>query len=96
VIAGDTGFSPGHAHRLAPGKPVRHTMNAAMVFRDSRLWGVLGTPGADNQVQVNLQALVAMLDFDADPQTALELPRWSSNQAGQGANHPWSASEFMS
>ena len=48
VIAGDTGvlmnnrmaywhFSPGHANRLPPGKPVRHTMNAAMVFRDSRL-----------------------------------------------------------
>jgi gamma-glutamyltranspeptidase len=99
VIAGDTGvlmnnrmaywhLSLGHANRLAPGKRVRHTMNAPMVFRDGRLWGVLGTPGADNQVQVNLQALVAMLDFDADPQTALELPRWTSSQAGQGANWP--------
>jgi gamma-glutamyltranspeptidase len=99
VTAGDTGvlmnnrmaywhLAPGHANRLAPGKRVRHTMNAPMVFRDGRLWGVLGTPGADNQVQVNLQALVAMLDFDADPQTALELPRWTSSQAGQGANWP--------
>src|SRR5215472_9484099 len=99
VIAGDTGvlmnirmaywhLAPGHANRLSPGKRVRHTMNAPMVFRDGRLWGVLGTPGADNQVQVNLQALVAMLDFDADLQTALELPRWTSSQIGQGANWP--------
>jgi len=99
VTAGDTGvlmnnrmaywhLAPGHANRLAPGKRVRHTMNAPMVFRDGRFWGVLGTPGADNQVQVNLQVLVAMLDFDADPQMALELPRWTSSQAGQGANWP--------
>ena len=59
-----------------------------MVFKDGKLWGVLGTPGADNQVQVNLQVLTAMLDFGADPQTALEMPRWTSSQAGQGANWP--------
>lgn len=106
VIAGDTGvlmnnrmaywhLAAGHANRLAPGKRVRHTMNAPMVFRDGRLWGVLGTPGADNQVQVNLQALVAMLDFDADPQTALELPRWTSSQAGQGANWPHDGDDVL-
>ena len=31
-------------------------MNAPMVFKDGALWGVLGTPGGDNQVQVNLQS----------------------------------------
>ena len=99
VIAGDTGIVlnnrmaywhlvPGHANRLAPGKRVRHTMNAPMVFNDSKLWGVLGTPGADNQVQVNAQVLVAMADFGLDPQAALEAPRWTSIQPGQGANWP--------
>ncbi len=99
VTAGDTGvlmnnrmaywhLAPGHANRLMPGKRVRHTMNAPMVFKDGKLWGVLGTPGADNQVQVNLQVLTAMLDFGADPQTALEMPRWTSSQVGQGANWP--------
>ena len=63
-------LAPGHANRLAPGKRVRHTMNAPMVFKDGKLWGVLGTPGGDNQVQVNLQVLVAMLDLGVDPQTA--------------------------
>jgi gamma-glutamyltranspeptidase/glutathione hydrolase len=99
VTAGDTGvllnnrmaywhLAPGHANRLAPGKRVRHTMNAPMVFRDGRLWAVEGTPGADNQVQVNLQVLTAMMDLGADPQTALEAPRWTSSQPGQGANWP--------
>jgi len=99
VTAGDTGIllnnrmaywhlAPGHANRLAPGKRVRHTMNAPMVFKDDRLWAVEGTPGADNQVQVNLQVLTAMMDLGADPQSALEAPRWTSSQQGQGANWP--------
>jgi gamma-glutamyltranspeptidase len=99
VTAGDTGvllnnrmaywhLTPGHANQLAPGKRVRHTMNAPLVFRHGRLWAVEGTPGADNQVQVNLQVLTAMMDLGADPQTALEAPRWTSIQQGQGANWP--------
>jgi gamma-glutamyltranspeptidase len=99
VTAGDTGvllnnrmaywhLAPGHANRLVPGKRVRHTMNAPMVFKDGRLWAVEGTPGADNQVQVNLQVLTSMMDLGADPQTAVEAPRWTSIQQGQGANWP--------
>ena len=99
VTAGDTGIllnnrmaywhlASGHANRLAPGKRVRHTMNAPMVFKDDALWAVEGTPGADNQVQVNTQVLTAMMDLGADPQTALEAPRWTSSQRGQGANWP--------
>ncbi len=99
VTAGDTGIllnnrmaywhlDEGHANRLQPGKRVRHTMNAPMVFKDGKLWAVLGTPGADNQVQVNLQVLTAMIDLGHDPQTAVEQPRWTSSQAGQGANWP--------
>ena len=99
VTAGDTGvllnnrmaywhLTPGHANRLMPGKRVRHTMNAPMVFKDNALWAVEGTPGADNQVQVNLQILTAMMDLGADPQRAVEAPRWTSIQRGQGANWP--------
>jgi len=49
---------------------------------------VFGTPGADNQVQVNMQVMVAMADFGLDPQQALEAPRWTSSQPGQAANYP--------
>lgn len=99
VTAGDTGIlmnnrmcywhlDPGHANELTPGRRVRHTMNAPIVLKDGRLWAVFGTPGADNQVQVNLQVLVGMVDFGLDPQQAVEAPRWSSSQVGQEANHP--------
>ena len=49
---------------------------------------VFGTPGADNQVQINLQVLTAMIDFGLDPQQAAEMPRWTSNMPGQYANWP--------
>ena len=99
VTAGDTGvllnnrmaywhLAPDHANRLQPGKRVRHTMNAPVVLKDGKLVAVLGTPGADNQVQVNLQVVTAMLDLGCDPQTAVEVPRWTSSQSGQGANWP--------
>jgi gamma-glutamyltranspeptidase len=99
VTAGDTGIllnnrmgpwhlDPDHPNRLAPGKRVRHTMNPAMVFKDGELWAVLGTPGGDYQVQVNLQVLTAMIDLGYDPQQAAEMPRWSSTQPGQEANWP--------
>jgi gamma-glutamyltranspeptidase / glutathione hydrolase len=99
VTAGDTGIllnnrmaywhlEPGHPNRLRPGRRVRHTMNPPLVLKDGGLWCVFGTPGADNQVQVNLQALTALADFGLDPQQAVETPRWTSNLSGQYANWP--------
>jgi len=99
VTAGDTGIllnnrmaywhlEPGHPNRLVPGRRVRHTMNPPLVLKDGALWGVAGTPGADNQVQINFQVLTAMLDFGLDPQQAAEMPRWTSMVPGQYANYP--------
>lgn len=99
LTAGDTGIllnnrmaywhlDPGHPNFLRPGRRVRHTMNPPLVLKDGALWAVFGTPGADNQVQINFQALTAMIDFGLDPQQAAELPRWTSNLPGQYANWP--------
>ena len=95
VTAGQTGIlmnnrlayfslTPGHANALEPGKRVRHTMNCPIVLKGGSLWAVLGTPGSDNQVQVNTQLLTSMVDFGFDPQEAVEAPRWASSQIGQG------------
>jgi gamma-glutamyltranspeptidase/glutathione hydrolase len=99
VTAGDTGIllnnrmaywhlDPDHPNHLRPGRRVRHTMNPPLVLKDGKLWAVFGTPGADNQVQINLQVLTAMADFGLDPQQAAEMPRWTSNVPGQYANYP--------
>ena len=99
VTAGDTGIllnnrmaywhlDPAHPNFLRPGRRVRHTMNPPLVLKDGALWAVFGTPGADNQVQINFQVLTAMADFGLDPQQAAEMPRWTSNVPGQYANDP--------
>jgi len=99
VTAGDTGIllnnrmaywhlDPAHPNHLRPGRRVRHTMNPPLVLKDGKLWAVFGTPGADNQVQVNLQIMTAMADFGLDPQQSAELPRWTSHVSGQYANYP--------
>jgi gamma-glutamyltranspeptidase/glutathione hydrolase len=99
VTAGDTGIllnnrmaywhlDPGHPNHLRPGRRVRHTMNPPLALKDGRLWAAFGTPGADNQVQINFQVLTAMADFGLDPQQAAELPRWTSMAPGQYANYP--------
>ncbi|VXC82917.1 hypothetical protein BURKHO8Y_460009 [Burkholderia sp. 8Y] len=44
-------------------------MNAPMVLKDGKVWAVFGTPGADDQVQTNLQVAVGLMDYDLDPQS---------------------------
>ena len=106
VTAGDTGIvlnnrltpfhlEPGHPNRLQPGKRVRHTMNPPMVFKDGELWAVFGTPGGDNQVQVNFQILTSMIDFGYNAQQAAEMPRWKSEAPGQEANYPHDAPDAL-
>ena len=85
----------GHANQLAPGRRVRHTMNAPMVMKDGKPWMVFGTPGADNQVQVNFQVLVSCAVFGFDPQQALEAPRWTSSQPGQESNYPHGGGDVL-
>jgi gamma-glutamyltranspeptidase/glutathione hydrolase len=107
VIAGDTGIllnnrmaywhlEDGHANQLKPGKRVRHTMNALVVLKNGRPWCVFGTPGADHQVQINLQVLVAMIEHGYDPQQAVEMPRWTCMQPGQAANYPHTGEDSVS
>jgi gamma-glutamyltranspeptidase len=95
LIAGSTGIllnnrmtywhlQTDHPDCLQPGKRVRHTMNPVMVFRQEkgshRLILVCGTPGADTQVQTNLQVITHVLDFGMTVAEAVEAPRWRHTQ----------------
>ena len=92
LIAGDTGIllnnrmtywhlDPEHVNNLEPGKRVRHTMNPVMVLGPSAgLVLVCGTPGADTQVQTNLQVITHVLDFGMTVAEAVEAPRWRHMQ----------------
>lgn len=91
LIAGDTGIllnnrmtywhlEEEHPNCLMPGKRVRHTMNPVIVTKDGQPFLACGTPGADTQVQTNLQLVTHVLDFGMTPQEAVAAPRWRSLQ----------------
>ncbi|MFQ6030313.1 MAG: gamma-glutamyltransferase, partial [Dehalococcoidia bacterium] len=90
-------LEPDHVDTLQPGKRVRHTMNPVMVFRQGPSSGngagrqlvlVCGTPGADTQVQTNLQVLTHVLDFGMTVAEAVEAPRWRNTQSPTESNIP--------
>ncbi len=63
---------------LLPGKRTVHTLTACLLTRDNGLAYIVGTPGADAQVQTNVQNIVNMLQFGFNPQSAIEAPRFRS------------------
>jgi gamma-glutamyltranspeptidase/glutathione hydrolase len=67
---------------LAPGKRAMHTLNTYLVFRDGRPYLVGNTPGADFQVQTNLQVITGILDYGLDPQAAIDAARWGDQPGG--------------
>jgi gamma-glutamyltranspeptidase/glutathione hydrolase len=74
-----TGFSldPTSPNIIAPGKRPAHTLNAfTAVNPDGTLHLVGGTPGANIQVQSNLQLIVNIVDLKMNVQEATEAPRW--------------------
>lgn len=83
------GFSldPASPNILAPGKRTVHTLNAYLATSESdgKLAYVGGTPGADVQVQSNLQVLCNVIDFHMNPQEAIEAPRWQHVPLSDGS-----------
>jgi gamma-glutamyltranspeptidase/glutathione hydrolase len=84
-----TGFSldPTSPNVIAPGKRPAHTLNAfTAVHPDGSLYLVGGTPGANIQVQTNLQLLTNVIDLKLNVQEAIEAPRWQHlNAPGQSS-----------
>ncbi|MDP6666060.1 MAG: gamma-glutamyltransferase [Dehalococcoidia bacterium] len=111
VIAGSTGIllnnrmtywhlDPDHIDFLNPGQRVRHTMNPVMVFSapvddGGRLELVCGTPGADTQVQTNMQVITGVFDYGLSVAEAIDGPRWTHNQPGMGSAYPHPATNSL-
>ena len=102
-------LDPNHVACLQPGKRVRHTMNPVMVFRRDQASGnghgsagqgrrlayVLGTPGADCQVQSNMQIITNLVDYDMTVQEAVEAPRWKHVGDGTESTIPHTAEDRL-
>ncbi len=88
-------LDPGHPDELRPGKRVRHTMNPYMVKKEGELVLVGGTPGADTQVQTNMQVISHVLDFGLNVQEAVEAPRWRHTQNGTESDYPHTCADEL-
>ena len=89
VVAGDTGVlmgqrlqsaltDPNSPNVVAPGKRPRITLTPTLVLKAGQPFMVLSTPGGDNQDQALLQVLLNIIEFDMNPQEAVEAPRFDT------------------
>lgn len=89
VVAGDTGvlmgqrlqsslLDPSSPNVVAPGKRPRITLTPTIVLKAGEPYMVLSTPGGDNQDQALLQVLLNIIEFNMNPQEAVEAPRFDT------------------
>jgi gamma-glutamyltranspeptidase/glutathione hydrolase len=63
------------ANRLEPGKRPRSSMAPMMIFnQDNSLKLVVGSPGGSRIINYVAQTIIAILDWQLDPQSAISLP----------------------
>ena len=67
-----------HPACLAPGKRPRLTPSPGLVLKRGELYMPYGSPGNDIQPQAMVQALLNIVVFGMDPQSAVEAPRIGS------------------
>ena len=68
------------ANRVQPGKRPRSAMAPTLVFdrHSGELLAALGSPGGSQIIEYVSKSLVAMLDWQLDPQAAINLPNFGS------------------
>ena len=71
-------LDPAHASSLQAGKRPRLTPNPAIAFKHGKLFMPFGCPGGDAQCQAMVQTFLNIVEFDMNPQVAVEQPRFAS------------------
>lgn len=69
-------LDPEQANCLEPGKKTYHTIIPGFMTKDGNAVGPFGVMGAYMQPQGHVQVVMNTVDFNLNPQAALDAPRW--------------------
>lgn len=86
----DFSFRPEGANAVAPGKRPRSSMAPAILLRDGRFAGAIGSPGGNAILAYVGKGLVGLIDWGLDPQAAIDLP----NLVARGATFNGEVDKF--
>ncbi len=79
---------PGHPNRIGPKKKPFHTIIPGFVTKDDEPVMAFGVMGGGMQPQGHAQVLMRMVDFQQNPQAALDAPRWQVFRDGRVGVEP--------
>jgi gamma-glutamyltranspeptidase/glutathione hydrolase len=87
-------LEPGHLNEAAGGKRPYHTIIPAFLTRGGQPVGPFGVMGGFMQPQGHTQVVTGTVDYDLNPQAALDAPRWQVT-GGLGVSLEWGTSEHI-
>ena len=85
------GFSlnPDHPNCVEGGKRPFHTIIPGFIMKDGQPQSAFGVMGGHMQPQGHMQTAIRLIDFDENPQAALDGPRFRAEQGLEVDLEPW-------